>query len=91
LQQAQLRRRVEERAQFFFALEKRRAARVGKPPSATLEQFRQREQENLPPEVKILLEAAFPDVFKNKTAAYYSRRFPGTEQYSTQLDLKFEK
>jgi len=90
IQQEQLRRRVRERAQFFYELEKRRALREGKPFTATLEAFMQQEQENLPAEVKTILETAFPDVFKKEFTVLISRRFPGTDQYSASLSLQPE-
>lgn len=89
VQQAQIRRRMEERANFFFQLEQRRAQRTGKPLATTLEQLRQQEKENLPTSAKLLLETEFPAVFQPNFTLIYSRFFPGSEQRSADLTLNF--
>jgi hypothetical protein len=90
-QKNQLRRRVDERVKFFFELEKRRAARRGEPFNLTLEQVRQQEMENLPTEVKKVLEASYPDDFQKNFTLIYCHRFPGTEQYLALLELKLDE
>ncbi|MCC6725369.1 MAG: hypothetical protein IT258_12755 [Saprospiraceae bacterium] len=89
LQKEQLGRRMEERVNFFYELEKRRAAREGKPLAVTKEQLMAQELLNLPPDVKDLLDAKMPDCFGN-LVLIYNRKFPGTEQASTSLELKIE-
>lgn len=90
LHQTQLRRRVEERARFFYDLDKRSALQTNKPFTATFEQYKQQEMENLPGEVKTILDAKFPDVFSKELIILYSRRFPGTAQFSTQYSLTID-
>lgn len=88
LHQMQIRHRIDERVNFFYALEQRRAQRSGQPLSVSLEQLRQQEMAQLPPAAKTLLEAKIPDVFAQKFTVWINRKFPGSEQHTAQLEIK---
>ncbi len=88
--QHQLKKRMEERVDFFFELEKRRALREGKSLTVTKEQLQQQELENLPKEVIMLLDAKIPESFQPNFSLIYQRLFPGTDRYNTSLELKFD-
>jgi hypothetical protein len=87
--QRQLKKRMEERVNFFFELEKRRAIREGTALAISKEQLMQIELENLPKDVKTLLDAKIPDSFLPKFSLIYFRYFPGTNRLNTELQLKF--
>jgi hypothetical protein len=90
-QQKQLNQRIEERAKFFYELDKRKALRAGKPFVGTLTSYRQIEMDNLPEPVRMVVMAKIPDVFNSGITINYLRKYPGTEQSSMQGEIKFNK
>ncbi len=89
LQQNQIKKRVEERAAFFYALDQRAAQRDGKAFQASLDEYRKMEEENMPPLVKKVLHADVLASLKNKFALQYNRHFPGTTQLCSSLNVNF--
>jgi len=89
LQQEQIRRRMEERAAFFYALEKRRAARTGAKPAGDLDYFRQMEKTNLPESAKMLLNTDAVTSLQQGFTVLYTRKYPGTKQRSAELTIKY--
>lgn len=89
LQQTQLKKRIEERASFFYTLDQRAAKREGKIFTLTLDDYRKMEMENLPKKVTTILHAKVPDVLNNKFSLQYNRYFPGTKQMCSSLEVKF--
>lgn len=87
--QRQLQHRVEERIDFFYSLEKRRAERNGENLTVSKEQIREQEMKYLPKQVKKLLEADIPSCFQENFTLLYARYFPGTERLTTSYSLKF--
>ncbi|MEZ4932978.1 MAG: hypothetical protein R2788_12780 [Saprospiraceae bacterium] len=87
--QRQLQHRVEERIDFFYSLEKRRAERNGENLTVSKEQIREQEMKYLPKQVKKLLEADIPSCFQENFTLLYARYFPGTERLTASYSLKF--
>jgi len=90
LQRAQIRKRMEERAAFFYELEKRRSARTGAALPGDLDYFRQQEVANLPASAKFILEADLKALFKESTWSQlmYNRLFPGSTQNTATLPIE---
>ncbi|MBL7780596.1 MAG: hypothetical protein JNM22_05210 [Saprospiraceae bacterium] len=88
VQQQQIKRRMDERAAFFYELDKRQAMREKKTFEGTLEAYKKQEAENLPQEVRTILEAKIPESISKDFTILFSRRFPGTKQYSASLQFK---
>lgn len=89
LQQSQIKKRVEERATFFYALDQRAAQREGKAFTATMDDYRKTEQENMPDVARKVLNADVLSSLKNKFALQYNRHFPGTKQLCSSLNVNF--
>jgi hypothetical protein len=89
LQQIQIKKRIAERAAFFYALDQRAAQREGKAFTATMDDYRKTEEENLPGVVRKVLNADVLSTLKNKFALQYNRHFPGTKQLCSSLNVNF--
>lgn len=89
LQRAQILKRAEERAQFFYALEQRRAKREGKAAAGDLDFYRSQELENLPDVAKYLLQNDLDQALQAGLTIEYIRNFPGSNQRTAILPVKF--
>lgn len=90
LQRAQIRKRMEERAAFFYELEKRRSARTGSALPGDLDFFRQQEVATLPASAKFILELNLKTMFEesNWNQLMYHRLFPGSTQNTATLPIE---
>jgi len=88
LHKQQIERRIEERSRFLMELDRRDALRRGAPFNGTLADYRKREIENLPPDVKAVRDCKFPDAIRDHFGLFYSRFFPGSKQRSAELNIK---
>ncbi|MGB4850018.1 MAG: hypothetical protein WBP41_18985 [Saprospiraceae bacterium] len=89
LHQEQIHRRMEERAEYFYELDNRKARIQGKPFTSTLDDYKKQELDNMPNEAKLILEAKIPDTFNKKFTVLVGKQFPGSEQFCYQLEIKF--
>ena len=89
LQQEQIRKRMAERAAFFYELAKRRNQRDGTALPGNLEYFQQQEKNNLPESAQYLLGLNADETLRKGFTVYYSRFFPGTKQRTADLPIKF--
>lgn len=88
LQQQQIRRRMDERAAFFYELDKRKAMREKKTFAGTLEDYKKLEEQNLPTDARTILDAKIPDSISENFSIRINRQFPGTKQSSASLAFK---
>lgn len=88
VQQQQIKQRMEERAAFFYELDKRRATREKKTFAGTLEDYKKLEEQNLPTDARTVLDAKIPDSISENFSIRINRQFPGTKQSSASLSFK---
>lgn len=89
IQQRQIQQRMEERANFFYALELRKSKRSGTAPAGDLEYFKQKEKDSLPPAAKYFLSLDIAAKMKAEFSVTVYRNFPGDEQRTAILPVKF--
>jgi hypothetical protein len=88
LHRKQIERRIEERSRFLWELDQRNAKRKGQDFTGSLEAYKKRELENLPPDVKFIRECQFPEIMQKNFTLIYSKYFPGTVQRLASLTIK---
>ena len=79
---------MDERAAFFYELDKRKAMREKKTFAGTLEAYKKLEEQNLPQDARTILEAKIPDSISENFSIRINRQFPGTKQSSASLAFK---
>jgi hypothetical protein len=89
LHQDQIRRRMDERARYFFELDKRKALQQGKTFTPTLEEYKKQELDNMPNEAKLILQAKIPESMNKNFTVLVGKQYPGSEQFCYQLEIKF--
>jgi hypothetical protein len=88
LHRQQIERRIEERSRFLFELDRREALRKGQAFTGSLPEYKKREMENLPPDVKFIRDCQFPEIMQKKFTLIYSKYFPGTSRQLASLTIK---
>ncbi|MBC7777407.1 MAG: hypothetical protein H7246_18380 [Phycisphaerae bacterium] len=88
LHKKQIERRIEERSRFLHELDRRQALRTSRPFNASLPDYKSREIENLPPDVKMIRDCQFPEIIQKKFTLSYSKYFPGTSQRLAELTIQ---
>ena len=84
----QLERRIDQRAQFFWELDSRKAVRMGVPFNKSVSEYRQEELVNLPASAQFILQNEIKNTVKTNCTIYCTRSWPGAKQATAQLSLK---
>jgi hypothetical protein len=72
----------------LLELNRRDALRKNKTFSGSLAEYKNREIENLPPDVKFIRDCPFPEIMQKKFTLIYSKYFPGTSRQLASLTIK---